>query len=131
VPEDRIDSRPRGLLLAASAVTAVGLAVTGWSGYEALRLLTSTPENRSVAVGTTLYFATFGLLVLLVAGALFRRQRWAYGAAAFVLVLAAAIALVMVQGRFWWGAVPLGATTVGGLLGLLRADTRTALGRGG
>lgn len=121
--------RPGGLLVATVAVTVVGLTVLGWTAWEAYRLATSTPENEKVALGSTLYFATFGVLVLLVAWAFGRRQGWAHGAAVFVLVLALAIAGVMVQGGFWLGAVPLGLVSLAGLVAALRRDTRVLFGR--
>ncbi|MCU0264866.1 MAG: hypothetical protein MUC45_01955 [Actinomycetia bacterium] len=120
---------PGGLVVATAAVTAVGLASLGWSAWEGYRLATSTPQNERVAVGTALYFATFGALVLLVAWSFARRRGWAFGAAVFVLLLALAIAAVMVQGGFWVGAVLLGGTALAGLAAALRPDTRVLFGR--
>lgn len=120
---------PTSARLATAAVAAVGLALLGWAGWEAYRWSTSAPQNQRVAWGTTLYFLTFGLLVLLVAWAFGRRQGWAFGAAVFVLLLALAIAGVMVQAGFWWGAVPLGVVSLGGLVAAFRSDTREVFGR--
>ena len=97
-----------------------------WLGFE---LLTRSPSNEDVAQGSTVYFIVFGVLVLLVAWALWRGRGWSHGAAVFLQLLALPIAWYMVRGHAWWGAVLLTVIAATAIVALLRRETRTALGR--
>jgi hypothetical protein len=121
--------RPPALVLGALVVTLEALAVLGWAGWLGWELATRTPGSRAVAEGSTAYFAVFGVLVLLVAVALWRGHGWAAGAGTFLQLLCLPLAWYMVQERFWLGAVPAVVLAVTGLYALNTAVAREALGR--
>lgn len=58
----------------------VGAALLGFAGWLQLRRTSEEASNRSVFQGATAFVALMGLLVLVVAVALWRQKRWAFGA---------------------------------------------------
>jgi len=121
--------RPRGLRLAAVVVLVEGLALLGFGGWLVFELATRDPSNRDVATGSSVYFVVLGLLVVLVAWGLWRRSGWSHGAAVFLQLLALPVAFSMAQAGAWWGAALLGVLAIVTVIGLLKRDTRVALGR--
>ena len=79
--------------------------------------------------GATAYLALSGVLIMVVAGALVARQRWAFGAAVFIQLLALFVTYEMVTGGFWLGAGLLGLACVGALIAMFSTPTRAALVR--
>jgi uncharacterized membrane protein len=121
--------RPVALLVAVGMVTVEGAALLAFAGWNLLRRSSDQPSNPGVFQGATAYLGLLGVLVLVVAAALVLRQRWAFGAAVFLQLLALAVTYEMVRGGFWLGAVLLGLTCVAALVGLFSGSTRAALGR--
>jgi hypothetical protein len=129
VSSDARPRRPGALLLAAGVVALQGFAWLGFAGWNLLRRSSEEPSNPGVYQGATAYLALFGVLVLVVAGGLAARKRWAFGAAVFLQLLALAVAYEMATGGFWLGAGLLGLACAGALVALFSASARAALGR--
>jgi hypothetical protein len=117
------------VVVAATVVSLEAAALTGFGAWELWRSGVETASNRAVAEGSTAYFLVLGLLVAVVAFATWRRHRWSYGAAVFLQLLALPVAWTMATAGFWAGAVVLGAAAAAGLVALLAASGRAALGR--
>ena len=130
MPSEPEPSRGRtGLLVAASVVALQGAALVGFAGWNLLRRSGEDPSNPGVFQGSTAYLALFGGLVLVVAGALVRQQRWSFGAAVFLQLLALAVAYEMASGGFWLGAGLLGLAGIGALAALFSRPVRQTMGR--
>lgn len=122
-------TRPRAVVLVAAVVTAQGIALLCWGLYELVQLQGDQASNRDVALGSTAYFLTVGMLVLLVAAGLWTRRRWLYGAAVFIELIALGLTWEMLTERFWVGAVLTGSTAIAALAALLSKNGRAAFGR--
>jgi hypothetical protein len=123
------DQRPAALLVAAGVVAVEGAALLGFAGWLLLRRTSEEPSNRGVFEGATAYIALMGLLVLVVAVALWLQKRWAFGAGVFLQLLGLGVTYQMASGGFWPGAILLGLASVAALLALFSAPARAALGR--
>lgn len=117
------------LLIAAGVVTAEGAALLGFAGWLLLRRTSGEPSNPGVFQGATAYVLLMGLLVLVVALALWLQQRWAFGAGVFLQLLGLGVTYEMASGGLWLGAILLGLACVAALLALFSAPARAALGR--
>ena len=126
---DARQRRPGALLFAAGVVSLQGFAFLGFAAWNLLRGSSEDPSNRAVYQGATAYLALSGVLIMVVAGALVARQRWAFGAAVFIQLLALFVTYEMVTGGFWLGAGLLGLACVGALIAMFSTPTRAALGR--
>lgn len=89
----------------------------------------TVPSSEQVYSGSVVYLVVFGVLIAIVAGSLWRRRGWSYGAAVFLQVLTLPIAAMMAGEGLWAGAVPLAAAAVVAVAGLMTAPAREALGR--
>jgi hypothetical protein len=69
------DQRPAALLVAAGVVAVDGAALLGFAGWLLLRRTSEEPSNRGVFQGATAFIALMGLLVLVVAVALWLQRR--------------------------------------------------------
>lgn len=127
-PADR-RARPPALILVAAVVTAQGLALLAWGLYELVELQGDQASNRNVAVGTTAYFLTLAVLVLLIALGLWAQRRWLYGAAVFIELIALGLTWEMLTERFWLGAILTGGTAIVALVTLFSRTGRAAFGR--
>src|SRR5215207_9113431 len=96
--------RPMALLVAAGVVAIEAAALLGFAGWNLLRRASEEPSNFGVFEGATAYFGLFGVLVLLVAGALVLQHGWAFGAAVFLQLLGLAVTYEMLRSGFWLGA---------------------------
>jgi hypothetical protein len=115
--------------LAAAVVAIEAGAVLGFAGWLGLELLIADTDDPQVAQGSGLYFLVCGGALVVLAVHLWRRSRWAYGAAVAVQLLVLLVCWSMVQAGFWLGAVA-GAALVGiCLAALLRPSGRAAFDR--
>jgi hypothetical protein len=130
VSSDARRRRPGALLVAAGVVALQGFSFLGFAAWNLLRRSSEEPSNPDVYQGATVYLALFGVLIVVVAGALVARKRWAFGAAVFLQLLALFVTYEMATGGFWLGAGLLGLACVGALVALFSAPARAALGRG-
>jgi len=121
--------RPLRLLLAVLATTLEGLALLGIAAWLLIERGRDTAQRSDIANASTAYFVVLGLLVLIVAFALWRCARWSLGAGVFLQVLALPVAWTMYQGGQWVGAAVLVFVALMGLYGLISQEIRTALGR--
>lgn len=126
---DERQGRPVGLVVAALVVAAQALAPIVFAIWMVVRHGSDTPSNESVYEGATIYLIVLGLMVSAIAGGLWRRRGWSFGAAVFVQLLALAVTYEMTNSGFWAGAVPLGVSAVGCIVLLFTTPVRTALGR--
>jgi hypothetical protein len=122
-------ARSPALVLVAAVVTAQGAALLAWGLYEFTELQGDEASNRDVAVGSTAYFLTLAMLVLLVGVGLWMRRRWLYGAAVFIELIALGLTWEMLSERFWIGAGLVGATALAALAALFSRPGRAAFGR--
>ena len=130
MPSDPAPVRRPALLLVAAGVVAIeGAALLAFAGWSLLRRDREVPSNEGVFQGATAFAVVMGLLVLVVAVALWLQQGWAFGAGVFLQLLGLGITYQMVRGGFWLGAVLLGLACVGGLIALFSPPARAALGR--
>jgi len=121
--------RPPTLIFVAAVVMAQGAALLAWGVYEFVELQGNRASNRNVAVGSTAYFLTLAVLILLLAVGLWMRRRWLYGAAVFTELIALGLTWEMLSERFWLGALLLGTTAIAALAALLSRPGRAAFGR--
>jgi hypothetical protein len=117
------------LLLAAGVVAVEGAALLAFAGWLLLRRDREVPSNERVFQGATVFVVLMGLLVLVVAVALWLHQRWTFGAGVFIQLLGLGVTYQMANGGFWPGAVLLGLACVGTLIALFSPPARAALGR--
>ncbi|MGH8824042.1 MAG: hypothetical protein ACRDVN_06145 [Jiangellaceae bacterium] len=121
--------RTRGPATAMAVIVAQGLALVAFGVWLMVMRSGDTPSNESVYQGSTAYMFVTGVLVLLVAVAVWRGVGWALGAAVFVQLLALAVAYEMATAGFWVGAVPLGLASGLALVALLSPAGRAAFNR--
>lgn len=120
---------PRPARLAALAVALEAAAVLGFAAWLGVGLLVDEPGDVAVAQGSALYFLVFGAALAVLAVHLWRRSRWAYGAAVAVQLLALLVCWSMAQAGFWLGVVVGAGLALVCLGALLVPAGRAAFGR--
>jgi hypothetical protein len=120
---------PRPVLVTIGVLAGQAVALLGFSGWLVAQRAGETPSNEMVFEGSAVYLVVSGLLVGLVAMALWSMRGWAYGAAVVVQLLALGVTYEMARGGFWVGAVPLGVAAVAAGVALVTKPARAAFGR--
>jgi hypothetical protein len=126
-PTGELATWPR--VIVGTVVSLEAAALLGFSGWELYRSTVETPSNQAVAQGTTVYFAVVGVLVALVAVAVWRTRSWSHGAAVFLQLLALPVAWTMATAGFWPGALLLGGSALAALVALVSPPGRAVYGR--
>ena len=87
------------------AVEAAALLVIGVAFLVATA--TGSPENRGLSYGVTGFAVAGGLVLLLLARAVDRRQGWARSPAVVLQLLAVPVGIGFLQGGLWAAGVPV------------------------
>ena len=102
--------------LAAVLLGLVGLAAVT---YGALELAATNPNRPVVGVGTGLFLAAYGGLLIAVGVAVFRGRRWSRGPGVATSLIQLPVAWSFAGGETWWVAVTLAVISVAVLVCLL------------
>jgi hypothetical protein len=108
--------RPLTIVVAAALLALEGLAGLAYAGLEVGQIRMSRAE---VGVGVSILMAGFGLLLLLVARAVFRGRRWSRGPAVVTQLILLPLAWSFKGGATTWVSVVLAALAITALVGLL------------
>ena len=120
----RPDSRPAALLVAASLTAVEGVVLLG---YAVLELASLSSDRAAVAITTTLFFSTYGGLLVFCAWALTQGQSWARSPVVLAQLIQLGVAWSFRGGDTTGVAIALAVVSVVVLAGLFTPASVEAL----